>query len=850
MTDVVEACDNDSANQPKRMRSDVAVRRRSQRWASASATLLGAGLVLSTSASSVSARPSVVLEQVEAAPAGAQASSVGDILGSHPSVSGDGQFVVFEGAPPQQAPVDGDETPVDPRTSTIYLTNRSDQSTVELSPIPAGLRAGNSVRPVIAGDGCSVVMISEMALDVFQDDDGGARWDVYRSVLPHCGGPVGNWELVSARADGSSLARDDVDPGQPPAVSRSGVEIAFVHPDERLFEAPDVSTITVVDLTVPPSDPRRSRVVAGAPSDRPNTTFVHTGIDQPAMSADGRHVAYRSDAASAEGVPVWGTGAIDGGLATKQVFVWDRLDDDPFTAVKLVSALPSGDPSTAGAGEPVLSRDGRVVAYASSDQGLVPAVFAPCTDACPTQIFRLDRDIDGDDVFDEAGGTRLELVSVTPDSDSTGAPTAGDGSSSHPTMSADGQVLAFVSKASNLQLLMAPGSGEATDGDILVADNGRRGIRRITVAADGVRPTVGAHAHPDLSDSGRITVFDTLAAADLLPQGAPIGRQVIALSSPPQLSLADADVGTTVVGLESAGWFVGLVNEGPSAFDPASVTVTDSRFTVDAENSTCVIGTLVPAGSDCKVQFTFTPTSNEPVNATLTIAEEGFEGVSVSSTLSGTGGEPALQLYPGGADIAGETIVGESAPEFQFDVSNISFAPTAIANIEIQGAHAGDFEVTSTNCAFRPLNPRASCAIGITFTPTTDGRRTALIEVFTPEGQSTSVIIAGDAVFAPALSTFESEVHAGEPFVLAGSDYPANTALVLTYADGQGQPIRVEVVTNENGDFFASIPVDQAERGGPREIVVQSPDGVGATIPIDVVPDIEQYVGLPGFGLG
>ena len=171
----------------------------------------------------------------------------------------------------------------------IYLSNREDGSTVELTPVPDGLRPGNSISPIISGDGCSVVTITEMALDVFSDDDGDTRWDVYRSVLPHCEGAVGNWELVSTRNDGSSLARDDVRPEFSPSVSRSGTAIAFVHPDERLFEAPDVNAITLVDLTVPASDSGRAQVVPGMPIDRPNTVFVHVGLDQPALSDDGRY---------------------------------------------------------------------------------------------------------------------------------------------------------------------------------------------------------------------------------------------------------------------------------------------------------------------------------------------------------------------------------------------------------------------------------------------------------------------------------------------------------------------------------------------------------------------------------
>lgn len=817
-------------------------RRRGRQLASAAAAVLGAGLVLSTSAASVSARPTVQLESPEA-PSGSVASPIGDAAGSHPSISGDGKYIVYQGRPAAPATEDA---PADPRLSTIYLSNREDGTTVELTPVPTGLRAGDSVRPVISGDGCSAVTLTEMALDVFRDDDGGTRWDLYRMVLPHCGGTIGAWELVSSRAGG--LARDDLRPDQTPAVSRSGTEIAYVHPDERLFDAADVNTITFVDLSIPFGEPGRARVVQGMPTDRPNTTYVHVGIDQPAISADGRYVAYRSDAASAEAVPVWGVGKEDGGPATRQVYVWDRQEADPFIAVKLISALPSGEPSVAGASDPSLSRDGRIVAFTSGDVGLVPAVYPQCADACPTQIFRLDRDADDNGWFDEPNQTTLELISAEP---GTAPPIAGTAPSSQAAVSADGQLIAFVSRAPNLQLIQAPGGGEAADGDVLVADSGRTGLRRITVSSDGVRPTIGAHARPQLSDSGRITVFDTLAASQLLDaestERTEPGRQVVALSSPPRLSLADADVGTTIVGLESTGWFVGLVNDGPSAFDPAEVSIDDNRFVIDAENSTCIVGTLVPSGSSCNVWFTFTPTSNAPVNATLTVSEVGFEAVSISSTISGAGGEPALQAVPAGADL-GSVAVGESAVEFLVDVSNISVVATRVSSVTVGGAHPDDFTVTHNGCADRPLNPRASCAVGITFAPRDSGHRTALIEVSTPLGQFTSVILSGEGAFAPELITLEPAVQAGEEFVLGGQDYPADTELTIVFGDGATDAINV--TTNRQGGFIAIVPVASNERGGDREIVVQSPSGVAASTPIEVVEDDAQHIGLPGFGLG
>src|SRR4029078_1719519 len=65
--------------------------------------------------------------------------------GSNPSVSSDGRFVVYAG-PPTHAD--------DQRASTVWLRDRSNGGGVELTVPKAGVRLGNSVFPVISGDGC------------------------------------------------------------------------------------------------------------------------------------------------------------------------------------------------------------------------------------------------------------------------------------------------------------------------------------------------------------------------------------------------------------------------------------------------------------------------------------------------------------------------------------------------------------------------------------------------------------------------------------------------------------------------------------------------------------------------
>lgn len=804
--------------------------------------LLCAGALLSTSAHDARARPTIVLEQSDVATAAGVAVSQA-VVSSHPSVSGDGRFYVAQG------------DPADERTSTIYFTDRDGNVTTEITAPPAGVRPGDSVNPVISGDGCTVVIVTEMALDVFRDDDLGERWDVYRARLPQCGGQLGGWELVSTRSDGSALARGDVTSTDTPSVSRSGADVAYTHPADHLLDGEGLTTISLVDLTASVDSDERSVLVAGAPITSPNTTFTYSGLDQPALSGDGRYLAYRSDASSAEAVPVWGPGEVAGGPATKQVFVWDRDEADPFVAVKLVSVRPDGSPSTAGAADPVLSREGDVIAFTSNDVGLVPAVFPDCPQGCPRQVFRVDRDVDDNGWYDESGRTSITMVSAVA---GTAPPVAGVTSSFDPTVDADGQLVAFATKATNLQPIEAGGGGDATDGDILLYDAAAGRLTRLSMTPDAIHPAVGANARPQLNDTGRTVVFDSLVAgqfvADRSVEGTPApGRNVVALSNQPRVTLAEADLGTTVVGLPSDEWYVAVINTGTSSFVPASVRVNDGRFTINQDDSTCSLGVAVPPGGDCTVKLSFTPSAPGPISATLTVAEAGFQATQATSRIRGAGGDPTLRIDPAGADL-GDLVVGTQGGEFVFDVQNISLVPTTIKDVVVQGANWGDFVVSSNNCANRPLNPRATCTVGVAFTPTGAGRRTAVVRVSTPAGQYTTMVLAGDGHFSPTLELPTGEIRAGDDVTVLGHAFPPNGDVAIVWGDAAGET--TVATANAYGELSAVIRVAPNDRGGIHRIVgvAVSPtatiDGSVATGTISVVPGAaDDAVGLPGFGL-
>jgi hypothetical protein len=676
--------------------------------------------------------------------------------------------------------------------------------------------------------------------DLFRDDDGDDRWDVYRLVVPECSGTPGAWELVSTGLDG--LARDDVAADVPASVSGSGVVIAYAHP---LAGAPDgVHTITVVDLTVPLGDPARDQPVAGMPVEAPNTVYRYHGATEPALSANGRHLAFRSDTTASDPLPGWGTGPVAGEWATSQVYVWDRAAADRRAAVHLVSGR-DGVPSAAGASSPAISEDGRIVVFTSADQGLVDATYPACTGGCPTQVFRFDRDLDDNGVFDEPPpAPQLTLVSaVASTTPGVTRPAAGDLSSWAPAVNVDGSQVAFVTDATNLLIDRVPGGGSEADGDLVIADVQLGALHRLT-ARITPDPVPGAHSNPSLSDTGRVVVFDTVVAASFTGDGALSGRHVVASSTEPALTLASADFGTVLVGWDSEELYISVLNDGPGAFRPASVSSSSRNFRV--AGGSCTRAVVVPAGGSCTVNIVFNPTSPTPFSARIEVAEAGFEAVSVATEVRGAGGDPALQINPAGMDFD-RAVVGADGVRRVVDVENVSFVPTAVAAMRVAGLHASDFTIVGQSCRNRALNPAATCTVEIEFRPTGSGHRTAVLEVGTPGGQYTAAVLGGEGTYAPRLEVVSPTVVAGGVLGIGAHGFPANSGVTLRFAD-TGRAFAI-VTTNDAGLALAEVEIASRERGGTRTIVANGPDGTVAIAAVEVRRGAD-HAGVPGFGLG
>ena len=194
---------------------------------------------------------------------------------------------------------------------------------------------------------------------------------------------------------------------------------------------------------------------------------------RPAMSADGRLVAFASTASNLVAGDT--NGAAD-------IFVHDRLTG----ATTRVSVASGGAQGSGESNEPSLSADGRLVAFVSFSSNLVPG---------DTNRW--------EDVFVHDRATRTtRRVSV----DSEGA--QGNSFSIEPSISGNGHFIAFRSDASNL----VPGD---TNGghDVFIRDLRSQSTTRVSISSDGAQTSCGrvyespCSWDPSLSADGRLVAF-------------------------------------------------------------------------------------------------------------------------------------------------------------------------------------------------------------------------------------------------------------------------------------------------------------------------------------------------------
>jgi Tol biopolymer transport system component len=336
-------------------------------------------------------RASGVTERVSVDSSGIEA----DLWSDEPSISGDGRFVAFESAATNLVPGDSNWN------SDIFVRDRLAGTTERVSIDSSGSESvGGSSEPSISADGNFIAFVSNATNLVTGDTNG--TWDIFvhdRST--------GLTERVSVDSSGAEAN----DRSEAPSISADGQVVAFDSFASNLVAG---DTNQFQDVFV---HDRGSGVTERVSVD----STGGEGNDQsglevpPAVSSDGQVVAFESFATNLVAVDANGVG---------DVFVHERGSG----LTELVSVRTSGSQGNDRSAYPSLSADGRFVAFSSNASNLV----AHDTNNSADVLFR----------------DRVKATTIRVSVDSSKAQAAGN--SFYASLSADGEVVAFVSDAANL----------------------------------------------------------------------------------------------------------------------------------------------------------------------------------------------------------------------------------------------------------------------------------------------------------------------------------------------------------------------------------------------------------------
>ena len=424
------------------------------------------------------------ITRVSVSTSGAEANNDSSFAYS-PAISGDGRYVAFYSLASNL--VTGDTNTVDDVFVRDVLTN----TTTRISVATGGVQGnGYSYNPSISSDGRYVAFESTASNLVTGDTN--TRSDIFVHDRQ-----TGTTTRVSVATDGTQSDGNS----SYPSISGNGRFVAFKSAATNLVTG---DTNGVADIFVRDRDTDNDGIFdeTGAVSTTRvsiSTASVQAnGIcDNPVISGNGRYVAFISTATNLV--------TSDGNSAT-DVFVRDLQSN---TTVR-VSVATGGTEAVTSSGSlsPAISSDGRYVVFESYATNLVTVDMNGYLD-----IFMRDRDTDNDGIFDEAGAVSTTLVSEN-------GGTQTNQHSYNPSISSDGQYIAFESSATTLIV-----SGDTNSaGDIYVRELATGTITRSSLAADGTQGDLDS-MYPAISGDGKYVAFVS-DATNLVPGDTSNNRDV------------------------------------------------------------------------------------------------------------------------------------------------------------------------------------------------------------------------------------------------------------------------------------------------------------------------------------
>ena len=394
----------------------------------------------------------------------------GNGTSKNPVISGDGNYVAFVSSASNLASGITDSNGVD----DVFLWSRSTGQITLLSAVGNQSADGFSGAPVINQNGSVVAFTSasQNLLGPGISDNDGSGQDVF--VWTRASGVA---TLVSLNLAGTGTGNRG---SGNPVVSRDGSYIAFVSTasdlainDKNGFQA---------DVFVYGVNTGSLDLVSVDPTGFSSTTGSVNGT--PSISADGSRIAFSTSAAL---LP-------NDTNSVSDIYLWQR-DAGGNVTISLESINTTGQAGNGISGAPVLSADGKAIAFVSAASDLVAG------DSNGVQ------DVFWRDLSTSPAGTGTRLISHN-------GSTLGNGASNNPVLSLDGQTVAFASVATNLVANDTNGQSDifaySVASDALTLASQEQGVTPPTVG-DGIAANLA------LSGNGQFVLFSS-SSTNLVPQ--------------------------------------------------------------------------------------------------------------------------------------------------------------------------------------------------------------------------------------------------------------------------------------------------------------------------------------------
>jgi|GEM_PF-970110 len=401
----------------------------------------------------------------------------GDAESSRASVSADGRYVAFYS--------DADTlVPGDMGLRDVFVRDRQTGVTIRVSVDSAGLPGNDkSDRPSISGTGRFVAFASDADNLVPNDLNGVRDIFVHDRDVDQDGMYDEAGAIATSRVSASSSGLESNGRSNMPAISSDGRYVVFRSRATNLAAGAigGLDQIFVHDRKTGATS--LMSVGFAGPEGNANS-------DRPAISPDGRFVAFHSDADNivSGDDQTYDPNNCPACIGAQDAFVRDRdpdangVMDEGNGTTERASVSSGGVAGNGPSSRPKLSADGRFVLFKSSANNLVPG----------------DTN-NADDVFVR---DRLNNTTVRVSVSAQGAETAGFGPvSQRASISHDGRFVAFISEADDL----VPNDTNLSK-DIFVRDRQTGTTVRVSVDSNGLQGNADSN-RPSISGDGRFVAF-------------------------------------------------------------------------------------------------------------------------------------------------------------------------------------------------------------------------------------------------------------------------------------------------------------------------------------------------------